>query len=64
MRCKRLSKEDGIRVNISRFPNFDRTGSIIGMKRLYYGKNALLVRCGKYIYNVTAKPEIYMEIAK
>ena len=64
MRCKRLSKAEGIRVNISRFPNFDRTGSIIGMKRLYYGKNALLVRCGKYIYNVTAEPEIYMEIAK
>jgi len=46
--------------NISgRFPNFSSTGSIRGMKKLYYGKNALLVRQGSYIYNVTKKPKIY-----
>lgn len=32
-------------------PNFDASGSIIGMRRLYYG-NAQLVRCGSYIYNI------------
>ena len=41
------------------FPNFHKTGSITGMKSLYYGKDALLVRCGDYIYNVTANPCIY-----
>ena len=44
-------------------PNFSRTGSIKGMKELYYGKGALLVRCGNYIYNVTSCPEIYYEQA-
>ena len=59
MRVKRLSIKVGERLNISRFPNFHKSGSITGMKKLYYGKNALLVRCGDYIYNVSAEPEIY-----
>ena len=41
------------------FPNFHASGSIKGMKNMFYGKNALLVRCGGYIYNVTEKPSIY-----
>lgn len=32
MKTKRLSKEEGKRVNISRFPNFHKSGSITGMK--------------------------------
>lgn len=58
-RVKYLTVEKGKRLNIDQFPNFDRSGSIKGMKKLYYGKDALLVRCGKYIYNVTSKPGIY-----
>lgn len=54
-----MTKEQGEAVNISQFPNFHKSGSITGMKRLYYGINALLVRCGDYIYNVTSAPEIY-----
>lgn len=57
MRTKYLPVSKGNRLNIGRFPNFHKSGSIIGMKKLYYGKNALLVRCGNWIYNVT--PEIY-----
>lgn len=53
--------KEGARVNLSQFPNFHKSGSISGMKRLYYGANALLVRCGSYIYNVTAAPEIYTQ---
>jgi hypothetical protein len=41
------------------FPNFHKSGSVKGMKKLYYGKDALLVRCGDYIYNVTSAPKIY-----
>jgi hypothetical protein len=41
------------------FPNFHKSGSIKGMKKLYYGNDALLVRCGDYIYNVTSAPKIY-----
>lgn len=29
------------------------------MKKLYYGNDALLVRCGQYVYNVTNEPSIY-----
>ena len=43
MRMKTLYTKDAERTGISRFPNFHKTGSITGMKELYYGKNALLV---------------------
>lgn len=59
MRVKRLTKEQGKRFDISRFPNFHKTGNVKGMKNLYYGKDALLVCCGYYIYNVTSEPNIY-----
>ena len=42
----------GKAIGIGRYPNFHYTGSVIGMKRLYYGEDALLVRCGSWIYNV------------
>lgn len=50
---------EGKRVRIDRFPNFHKTGSVAGMKKLYYGQNCLLVKCGDYIYNVSPEPEIY-----
>lgn len=31
------------------------------MKKLYYGEDALLVRCGAYIYNVSSEPNIYYQ---
>lgn len=34
------------------YPNFHKTGSIRGMKKLYYGKEATLIKCGSYIYHV------------
>ena len=62
MKTKTLYVKDAERIGISRFPNFHKTGSIAGMKKLYYGKNALLVRCGSWIYNVSSEPEIYYNI--
>lgn len=62
-RVKTLTAENGNKVNIDNYPNFHRTGSVIGMKQKYYGKDALLVRCGQYIYNVTSNPEIYNDLA-
>jgi hypothetical protein len=59
MKVKTIYLEDKEKYNLSDFPNFSKTGSIMGMKKMYYGKDALLVRCGAYIYNVTSKPEIY-----
>ncbi len=59
MRCKYLSVEEGGKVGISNYPNFSARGSITGMKKRYYGEDALLVRCGSWIYNVSEEPAIY-----
>ena len=56
---RRLAAADHDKYNLSDFPNFAASGSVAGMKKLYYGASAKLVRCGKYIYDVTAAPEIY-----
>ena len=63
MRVKYLKVAKGKQLGIGRFPNFSRTGNITGMKNLYYGKDALLVRCGSYIYNVSSMPKIYHNYA-
>ena len=44
---------------IQDFPNFSATGSIRGMKKMYYGENALLLRIGPFIYNVSSCPELW-----
>lgn len=59
MKVRYLKKSNGEKVNIHQFPNFSVTGNIWGMKHLYYGVDALLVRCGSWIYNVTSQPGIY-----
>jgi hypothetical protein len=46
-------------LNLSDYPNFHKSGSIKGMKDLYYGKGALLVKQGDFIYNITSNPDIY-----
>lgn len=51
-KTKTISVADGIKLDISQYPNFHKSGSIIGMKRKYYGLGATLVRCGSYVYNV------------
>lgn len=48
--------------DLSNFPNFHKSGSIMGMRKLYYGNNALLVKSGNYIYNVSSEPSIYDDI--
>lgn len=58
-RTKTLSVNDGKKVNISQFANISKTGSVYGMKNIYWGIDALCVICGSYIYNVTSEPSIY-----
>lgn len=54
-----MTVSEGRYINISRFPNFHKSGSVEGMKKQYYGENALLVQCGSCIYNVSSNPDIY-----
>jgi hypothetical protein len=61
---KTLSVPTGDRINIEKFPNFHKSGNIKGMKERYYGKGALLVKCGDYIYNVSSQPDIYFKLAR
>jgi hypothetical protein len=54
-----MTKEEGRKAGLSNFPNFGPNGSVTGMRARYYGPDALLVRCGAYVYNVTGRPDIY-----
>lgn len=62
-RVKRLYVKYREQLKLSDFPNFHQSGSVMGMRERYYGDNALLVRCGSYVYNVTSNPEIYNDYA-
>lgn len=55
MKVKRMSLVEGMDVHISDYPNFHKSGNVKGMKEKIYGKDALLVQCGNYIYNVPQK---------
>lgn len=61
MKTKYMTVAKGEEINIHQYPNFHKSGSIAGMKKLYYGRNALLVKCGQYIYNV---PQSVYNMAK
>ena len=50
-------RKSELKHDFSIFPNFSASGSIKGMKDKFYGKDALLIKSGSYIYKVT--PEVY-----
>jgi len=56
---KEISAGQSEKLNLDRFPNFNRSGSIKGMRAKHYGKKALLLRCGQYIYNCSSEPEFF-----
>ena len=56
-RVKYMRKEEKEKYNLSQYPNFGPYGNVYGMKKLYYGMDALLVRSGAYVYHVPK--EIY-----
>ena len=53
-RVKYLRIKDAARlgISLSQYPSFSATGSVRGMRKLYYGQNALLVQYRGFIYNV------------
>lgn len=56
-RVKYMRKTEKELYQLDRYPSFSATGSIYGMKKKYYGMDALLVLSGSWIYKVP--PEIY-----
>lgn len=50
-------------LHLDDYPNFHASGSISGMRKQLYGDEALLVRCGSYIYNVSRNSKLYWEYA-
>lgn len=38
--------------HLERFPSIHKSGSVKGMKKHFWGVNALCVRCGNYVYLV------------
>ena len=57
MNATKTVKQNDLKHDLSIFPNFHKSGSIIGMKKKYYGMDCFLIQCGNYIYKVTE--EIY-----
>lgn len=51
MKTKTLPANDARASHLVGCPSFSRTGSIAGMKRLYYGLDSRLIRCGAWIYH-------------
>ena len=39
-------------LNLSNFPSTGRYPNITGMRKLYWGENAFIIRCGAYAYKV------------
>lgn len=39
-------------LNLSKFPSTGRYGNVSGMRNLYWGKEAFVIRCGAYAYKV------------
>ena len=56
-RVRYMNAEQKKQYHLSEYPNFSASGNVRGMKEKFYGKDALLVRSGAYIYKVP--PEIY-----
>lgn len=45
-------RKDILIHDLSIFPSFHKSGSIRGMKKLYYGQDACLIQSGEWIYKV------------
>ena len=49
MKVKYMTVYEGQQYNLSQYPNFHKSGSVRGMKKQFYGKDALIVRSGKLL---------------
>ena len=47
-----VKKEKAERLGLDKFPNAGPNPSIKGMKKLFWGEDAFLIRSGQYVYKV------------
>lgn len=62
MKTKTLHSQDAKKL-ASAVSQFSQVRKHQWNEKAYYGRDALLVRCGSYIYNVSSAPEIYYKVA-
>lgn len=55
---KEIPVRKGKIVNLMNYPYFHKSQSVIKMRKLY-GKNALFLRCGENIFNLSSNPELF-----
>jgi hypothetical protein len=55
MRTIYIKSKWGKILKLENFPNAGPYPSISGMKKLYWGKNAYVIKCGTYAYKVDEK---------
>ncbi len=53
-------RAEQLNIDLSKYPSAGPYPSVAGMKKQYWGKNALCVRQGSYVYKVSQ--EIYNRI--
>jgi hypothetical protein len=59
---KMISVRKGDILDLDNYPNFHRSGNVKGMREKFYGKDALLLQCGEYIYNLSSNPELFKSL--
>lgn len=52
MKTKTVKKDRYDELDLYKFPSAGPYACITGMRNLYWGKNALIIKCGVYIYHV------------
>lgn len=52
MKIKYVKSSEYNRLELAKFPSAGPNANITGMRNLYWGKHAYIIKCGAYIYKV------------
>ena len=59
MKTKYISTKSPFASRLDQFPNAGPRPNITGMRAKYWRKDALIIKCGQYAYNVSSKPQFF-----
>lgn len=59
MKYKYISTKSPFAGRLENFPNAGPNPNIQGMRNLYWGKDALVIKCGAYAYNISRDPAFF-----